>query len=144
VPGRQGWHALAVTLWNGLTPEERTVLINAIEEGYLNGVIGDFLGHAEHGGAVWMFSNDADAIRALIPRFTAAVLDMIKEGLIEIREPVDGVWDRASPMSETEVREALADPDTWIWTAGEAKRMVMLMTTDRADVLLGRDLPPPE
>jgi hypothetical protein len=33
-------------------------MINVLEEGYLNGVVGDFLGHAEHGCAVWMFSTD--------------------------------------------------------------------------------------
>jgi hypothetical protein len=132
-----------VTLWNDLSPEGYRVMINAIEEGYLNEVIGDFLGHAEHGGAVWMSSIDPDAIRALIPRFATVVLDMIERDLIEIREPLDGVWDHAPPMTSEEIHEALADPDTWIWTEGEAKRMVMLMTTDHADTLLGRNLPPP-
>jgi hypothetical protein len=129
-------------LWDELSPEGCRVMINALEEAYLNGVIGDFLGHAEQGGAVWMFSNDPDAIRALIPRFAEVVLDMIERDLIEIREPFDGVWDHAPPMSGEDIREALADPDTWIWTDGAAKRMVMLMTTDHADVLLGRNLPP--
>jgi hypothetical protein len=131
-----------VTFWDELTPEERRVMIGAIEEAWLNGVIGDFLGHAERGGAIWSFSNDPEAISALIPRFTAVVLDMIERDLIEIREPADGVWDHAPPMSEVQVHEALADPDTWIWTEGEAKRMVMLMTTDRADALLGRNVEP--
>jgi hypothetical protein len=45
-------------------------------------------------------------------------------------------------MGDEEIREALADPDTWVWTEGVAKRMVMLMTTDHADTVLGRDLPP--
>lgn len=34
----------AVTIWDDLTAEERAVITTAIEEGYLNGVIGDFLG----------------------------------------------------------------------------------------------------
>jgi hypothetical protein len=72
-----------VTIWDDRTAEERTVMTTATEEGYLNGVIGDFLGHPEHGGAIWIFSNDTDAIRALIPRFTAVVLDMIERGLID-------------------------------------------------------------
>jgi hypothetical protein len=127
-----------VTLWDELSAEEARVMLNALEEAYLNGVIGDLLGHAEHGGAVWMFSNDVKAIRGLIPRFVAVVMDMIRRDLIEIREPFDGVWDNAPPMTEAEIRKALADPDTWIWTEGEAKRMVMLMTTDSADRLLGR------
>jgi len=39
-----------VTIWDDMTAEERVVMITAIEEGYLNEVIGDFLGHAEHSG----------------------------------------------------------------------------------------------
>src|ERR1700756_1223676 len=39
-----------VAFWDDLTAEERVVMITAIEETYLTQVIGDFLGHAEHGG----------------------------------------------------------------------------------------------
>ncbi|MEV0272841.1 hypothetical protein AB0H43_29015 [Hamadaea sp. NPDC050747] len=127
-----------MTLWDELTPEERCIMINTLEEGYLNCVIGDFLGHAEADGAVWISSTDADAIRALIPRFAATVASMIERDLIEIREPDDGVWDNAPPMTDAEIRATLADPDTWLWTEGEAARTVMLMTTDHADRLLGR------
>jgi hypothetical protein len=45
-------------------------MITEIEEAYLNGVIGDFLGHAEHCGAVWIFGSDAEAIRALGSTYT--------------------------------------------------------------------------
>lgn len=113
-------------------------MVIAIEEGYLNGVIGAFLGHAEHGGAVWIFSNDADAIRALIPQFTTIVLDMIDRGLIEIREPPDGTWDTAPALTSAEVNAVLADPRTWLWSAEGDNRMVMTMTTDYADRLIGR------
>jgi hypothetical protein len=67
---------------------------------------------------------------------------VIERDLIEIGEPADGVWAHAPPTSEAKVHEALTDPDTWIWTEGEVKRMVMLMTTDRADALLGLDVGP--
>jgi hypothetical protein len=129
---------LAVTIWDQLSPEERVVLETALEEAHLNGVIGDFLGRPEHGGAVWRFSEDEAAIRALIPRFAEVVADMIRRDLVEIREPWDGVGDHAPVMTEVEVRAALGDPGSWVWTEGEAERMVMLMTTDHADRLLGR------
>jgi len=116
------------------------VMINAVEEDYLNCVIADYLGNAEHRSVVWTFNTNE--IRGLIPRFAAVVLDMIQRDLIEIRDTAGGDWDDAPPMSEAELREALADPGTWMWTEGGAGRMVMLMTTDRADVLLGRNLPP--
>ena len=85
-----------------------------------------------------MFSGDEAAIRALIPRFTAVVVDMIKRGLVEIREPADMVWDHAPPMSDADIHDALTDPATWIWGADGDNRMVMLMTTDHTDALLGR------
>lgn len=121
-----------------MTREERAVMIAAIEEGYLNGVIGDFLGHAAHGGAAWTFSSDTSAIRALVPQFTAIVRDLIERGLIEIREPTDGDWDHASSLTTAEIDAALADPRTWTWSADGGNRMVMTMTTDYADQLIGR------
>ena len=127
-----------MTIWEQLSPEERCVLINAVEEAYLNGVIADFLGQAQRGGAVWLFSTDESAIRALIPRFAKVVSEMIRKDLVEIREPRDAIWDHAPAMTEAQIREALDDPDTWVWVGGEAKRMVMLMTTDHADRLIGR------
>ena len=77
-----------VSIWDEMTPEERAVMTTAIEEGYLNGVIGDFLGHAEHGGAVWISGSDIGTIRVLVPQFAAIVRDMIARGLIEVCEPL--------------------------------------------------------
>lgn len=57
VDARSLQHA-GVTIWDELSPEEQCVMINALEEAYLNGIIGGFLGRAEHDGTVWMFSND--------------------------------------------------------------------------------------
>ncbi len=125
-----------MTIWDSLTAQERVVMVTAIEESYLNGVIGDFLGHAEHGGAVWIFSNDADAIRALIPQFAATLRDMIERALIAIREPLDGDWDSAPSLTPAEISAILDDPRTWVWSADGNNRMVMLMTTDYADQLI--------
>jgi hypothetical protein len=74
-----------------------------VRRGVVDDVIGAFLGHPERGGAIWIFSNDTAAIRALIPRFTAVVLDMIERGLIEVREPPDAVWDSAPALTIAEV-----------------------------------------
>jgi hypothetical protein len=131
------WHPPVVAFWDELSIEERCVLTAALEEAPLNGVIADFLGHAESGSAVWIFSADEGEIRALIPRFAAVVGDMIRRQLIEIREPADGVWDHAEPMSQEEIAHTLADPDAWVCTDGVAKRMVWLMTTDHTDRLVG-------
>jgi hypothetical protein len=127
-----------VSIWDEMTPEERAVMTTAIEEGYLNGVIGDFLGHAEHGGAVWISGSDIGTIRVLVPQFTAIVRDMIARGLIEVREPLDGTWDSAPPLTTAEVDAVLADLRTWLWSHDGDNRMVMVMTTDYADRLIGR------
>jgi hypothetical protein len=42
------------------------------------------------------------------------VLDMIEHGLIEIREPHDGIWNNAAPLAMTEIDAVLADPRTWL------------------------------
>jgi hypothetical protein len=136
----------AVTFWADLSPEERFVFLEATEEGYLNGVIGAFLGHAEHGGAVWIFSSDIAAMRPLIPRFRAVVRDMISRGWIEIREPHTGVWNDAPALSPAQIDAVLADPATWLPSETGEHRMIMVMPTDHGDVLIGRLAPtqPPE
>lgn len=53
-----------MTIWDELSAEERCALANGADEAYLNGVIPDFLGRSEHGGAVWVFSDDEAAVRA--------------------------------------------------------------------------------
>ena len=74
----------------------------------------------------------------MIPRFAVVVGDTIRRNLVEIREPADGIWDHAPPMTQDEIRQTLADPDTWTRAGGRAGRMVKLMTTDHADRLIGR------
>lgn len=125
-----------MSIWDDLSPEERIVLNNALEEAWLTNVIGDFLGHTEHGGAVWMESTDAEAIRPLIPRFEAVVKDMIRRDLIEL-VPTDRYddWPDHQPMTDDEIDAAVAEPTTWL---PSPTGPIMLMTTDRADRLLGR------
>lgn len=112
-------------------------MINAVEEAYLNGVIADFLGQPCPGEG-WVFSNDVEAVRQLIPRFAAIVEDMILRNLIEIRDVPTGHWDDAPSLGSSEIRLILSDPATWIWSPEGDNRMIMLMTTEHADRLLGR------
>ncbi|BCJ69735.1 hypothetical protein [Polymorphospora rubra] len=126
-----------MSLWDDLGAEERTIMQNAIEEAWLCHVIGDYLGHASAGGAVWTFGTDEDAIRALIPRFAAITKDLVVRNLIELipTERYDD-WPEHVPMTEAEIDAALADPGTWV--SVHATGPIMLMTTDHADRLLGR------
>jgi len=126
-----------VSLWDEFGAEERVIMNNALEEAWLSGVIGDFLGHAEASGANWIFNMDEDAVRPLIPRFAAVTRDMIRRDLIELI-PTDRYddWPNHVPMTEAEVDAALADPETWI--SNDATGPIILMTTDHADQLLGR------
>lgn len=68
-------------------------------------------------------------MRSLIRRFTEVVADLLAKGWIEIREPRNGVWNDAAPLTYAEIAAILADPKTWIWDANGDNRMVMLMTT---------------
>jgi hypothetical protein len=127
----------AVAFWDELSREEVVVMNNALEEAWLTGVIGDFLGHPEADGAVWVFNTDPDAIRPLIPRFAAIVKDMVARDLIEL-VPTERYndWPHHVPMTDAEIDTALADPDTWV--SDDAIGPIMLMTTDHADRLMGR------
>ncbi|MFI7597592.1 hypothetical protein [Actinoplanes sp. NPDC049681] len=125
-----------MSIWDELSREECVVLTNALEESWLNQVIGDYLGHREDGG-IWSFSTDADAVRPLIPRFAVVVRDMIDRGLVEL-VATDRYRDLPDvpSMTEAEVETALTDPATWLPAAGEGP--IMLIPTDQAVELVRR------
>lgn len=121
--------------WDGLTREEHVVMINTLEEAYLNDVIADYLGTTTLGGAVHVFSADVDAIRSQIPHFREAVVGLIDRNLIEIRDAPFFDWDAAPAMTREEILATLADPHSWVWTEEGPNRSIMLMKTDHADTL---------
>ncbi|GIH21681.1 hypothetical protein [Rugosimonospora africana] len=127
-------------VWDELTAEQYTVMINAVEEAYLNGVVYEYNrrvnGQVKVGDVLVARPISEDTVRSLIPRFAGVVADLLAMGWIEIREPHNGVWDEAAVMTEAEIASALADPDTWISHVDGDNRMVMLMTTDRWDQLV--------
>ena len=127
-----------MSIWDELGPEEYWVMINTIEEAYLNVVISDFLGHSERCGTVWIPGTDEEAIRELIPRFRRVVRELIDRDLVEIREPCNAIWEDAPELTYDEVDEVLADHGTWIKAHGSVNRMVMLMPTERAERLIDR------
>ena len=103
-----------MNIWDGLSREEAVVLTNALEEAWLNQVIGDFLGHREPGD-IWRFSDDVDAIRPLIPRFAAVVKDMVERELVELVFTAHYLdWPNTPSLTTAEVDTALADLDRWL------------------------------
>ncbi|MFD0598904.1 hypothetical protein ACFQZ4_46870 [Catellatospora coxensis] len=128
-------------VWQELTAEQYAVMVNATEEAYLSGVIYD---HNFHTNAVPTGTGlvappiSEEMVRFLIPRFADVVADLIERGWIEIREPHDGEWNSAGPMTDEEVAAALADPDTWLWHEQRANRLIMLMTTSTWDDMAKR------
>lgn len=127
-----------MSVWDELTAEQYAVMINAIEDAYLNGVIYEHKlrvhGQRTAGGLAAPPISE-DTVRSLIPRFTEVVADLLARGWIEIREPYNAVWDEAAPLIDAEIAATLADPKTWVWDTNGDNRMVMLMTTDRWDQL---------
>ncbi len=125
-------------VWDELTPAQYAVMINAIEQAYLNGVIyeynlrvnGQRIGHALIAPPI-----SDDEVRPLIPRFAEAVVDLLAKGWIEIRERYNGVWNEATSLTQTEIAAILADPKAWTWDVNGHNRMIMVMTTDRWDQL---------
>ncbi len=114
------------------------VLTNALEEAWLNQVIGDFLGHREPGG-IWRFSDDVDAIRPLIPRFAVVVKDMVQRELVELVFTAHYQdWPNTPSLTMAEVDTALADLDTWMPPDGAGP--IMLISGDETDRLMGRRL----
>jgi hypothetical protein len=125
-----------MSVWDELTPEQYAVMINAVEEAYLNGVIYEYnlrVHGRRTGNALVAPPISEEAVRSLIPRFADVVADLIARDWIEIREPHNGVWHSAAPMSDAEVAAGLADPDTWIWHTDGDNRMVMIVTTGSWD-----------
>lgn len=135
-------HDHGVRMWDELTSEQYTVMINAYEEAYLNNVLDDYAARSRReqtNDPTASSDLDDEARRGLVPRFAQVVADMIDRDWIEIREPVTGRWDDAEPMSPEEIRQTLQDETAWLVdTENYSHRMVMLMTTDHWDRLADR------
>ncbi|WP_157631570.1 hypothetical protein [Catelliglobosispora koreensis] len=120
-------------VWEELTPQQFAVMISALEETCLNQVIYEF-----HARSYWQVNGgdtsqapdplSGQELRMLIPEFADVVSDLIGRGWIEIREPWMP-WDESPVMTTQEIRQTLADPDSWIWDEHGGRRMVGLMTT---------------
>ena len=76
------------------------------------------------------------ASRPIYPPTDVSVGPLFERGLIEIREPHNGIWAEAPPMTRAHVAAALDDRDTWISYADRDNRMVMVMSTDRWEELV--------
>lgn len=141
--GRRPGDDSGVAIPHDFTLEQRVVMITALEEGYLNEVImgyGARLRWAETASTLNPCLWSAQEVAQRIPHFVAVVTDMIERDLISIREPENGVWDDAPSLTCSEVDVALSDPATWIWDVAvpENNRMIMVMTTDHGDRVVGR------
>jgi hypothetical protein len=131
--------------WDDFAGEEQSVMITARDGGWLNEIIAFYLMRPGRTRAIWFPSRDVEAIRALIPRFTHIVKDMVERDLIDIREPgEEESWDSVSSFTGAELDRVLADPKTWIWSEDGDNRMVILSPTDRAYALLKRFEAPKE
>jgi hypothetical protein len=119
-------------VWDELTLEQRAVMVNAVEEAYLVDVMAEWRAlqrWAETGSTETPSDLDDEAKRQLIPRFTDLVLDLVDRDWLQISEPVHG----ANPLTSNDLRDALADPASWISDLDGNHRMLELMTTDRWD-----------
>jgi hypothetical protein len=112
--------------WRTLPARERGVVAHAHDHSYLSDVIPYFLGHPVGGG--WLFSDDKEAIQALIPDFSGMVSRLVEAGRIEIREmpSPESEWDDVPPIDPARIAAVLADPAAWSESAASGGRRVML------------------
>ena len=103
--------------WTDLTPDQQCVLLNAVEEDYLFGML------QECGGG-W----DWPERLTHVPRLTAIVEDLIDQGLIELTKDPDEEGVPPVSVPADQVHAILADPDNW-WSP-DGVRPFSLAPTD--------------
>lgn len=103
--------------WTDLTPDQQCVLLNAVEESYLFGML------QECGGG-W----DWQERLTHVPRLTRIVEELIDQGLVELtKDPEEEGVPPVSVPGE-QVHAILADPGNW-WSA-DGVRPFSLAPTD--------------
>jgi hypothetical protein len=135
------WEDPIVSLWDELTLEQYAVLVSAYDEAYLNNVMDEYGMRpqwAKTRDIRGMSNLDDDGTRRLIPHFAAVVLDMIERDWIQIKEQSNGDWDDWPAMTDAQLRATLDDPATWITRLDGEHRMIMLLTSDHWDEVVGR------
>ena len=133
-----------MSVWDDLTAEQYAVMINAVEEAFINDVIDEYgarLQWAKTGSTLAPSQLDDQMKRALIPRFAGAVSELVARGWIEIRDSYSGTWEDARPISSEEFDTVLSDPDVWILRE-ERPRMIMLGVTDLWNRVAAQPDPP--
>lgn len=124
-----------VTAWSQLTPEQRAVMVNAVEESFLVNVLDEWRARAlwaDTGSTLTSSDLDDAAQRQLIPRFALVVADLITRGWIELSELQGGTAEPV-PLSGRALRAVLNDPDSWVRRSDLRHRLIELITTDRWD-----------
>lgn len=117
-------------VWDELTLEQTAVMISAVEESFLVSVMDEWRARqrwAATGSTLTPSDLDDQARRKLIPQFTDIVLGLVDRGWLQISEPAHG----RNPLSGTDLRDALADPASWILDLDGNHRVLELMTTDQ-------------
>jgi hypothetical protein len=119
-----------MSVWDELNPEQSAVMIEAVEEAQLIHVMDAWRAPqrwAETGSTLTPSDLDDDAKWQLIPRFVDIVLGLVDRGWIEIREPGHS----PDPLTGSDLRNALADPASWLLNLDGEHRVLELITTDR-------------
>lgn len=151
--------------WDEMTGKQRCVVVHARDEESLNEMLAYFLGqevdghvmaevgrHEDHGVTSWSYAlrpgkewkpcEDAAALGALAPEFSAVVRDLIVSGLVEIRQ-VPGTnadFDNAPPLPTAQVDGILADVATWVPDGDTGCVKIALAGRSKRKTLSGPDL----
>ena len=111
-------------IWRDLSLEEQCVMVNAIDEGDLRGLLNTW-------DPEWTETSRPDDIA----RLGRAVLALVDTGIVRVfrSDPPD-----APPMRREEIARTLANPRAW-WNDDEGlEEVVWLVLTDAGSELLSR------
>jgi hypothetical protein len=101
-----------------LTDDQRCVLLNAVEETYLFGILNECAP-----GQDW-----SDRLPH-IPHLAEIVEDFMDKGLVSLTRDAEENGQPPVDIAEDEARAIIADPDNW-WSA-EGGRPISLVVTDK-------------
>lgn len=111
--------------WSELEPEQRCVLLNAVEESYLFEVLNECAR-----GRDW-----PDRLPQ-VPHLAAIVQDFVDRGLVELTRDAKEVGRPPIDIPANQVRAVLADPENW-WSPDGVRPIALAATDAGRDVYRG-------
>jgi len=124
--------------WPALTDEQYAIMIAAAEEASVSNILDGFRARqrwAETGSKLTPSDLDADAKRALVPRFAQVLGEMVTDGWVDLYRgfAVPG----SVKLAGDDLTAVINDPRSWLKEIDDAQ-LVGMTTGDEWDRITGR------